>query len=123
MIVKAEEILENSDQYVADTLVGLSEALAAGQDVYEDVNALQPSIDDAVRNLTLEASEVRLLGDVNGDGRINTSDSTALLQAAAEYSALTGDDAAAADVNGDGVTNTSDAALILQYAAEKISKF
>ena len=84
---------------------------------------MQAVIDQAVKTLTLQAAKARLLGDVDGDGKIGTSDSTSLLRSAAELESLDETAAESADVNGDGIADTTDAALILQYAAEKISGF
>lgn len=123
IILKAEEILANAGQYVAESLNGLAEALDAGRKVYDDADAIQADINEAVKTLTLEAADARLLGDVNGDGTVTTSDTAVVLQAAAEYMALSEEQAAAADVNGDGAADTTDAVLILQYAAEKITAF
>lgn len=123
MIVKANDILEHAGNYVPDTIEGLADVLAEAQAVYDDAEATQDAIDDAVRTLTLKIAAARLLGDVNADGRVSTTDSALLLQYAAEKITLDAEAMISADVNGDGVADTSDAALILQYAAEKISSF
>lgn len=58
----------------------------------------------------------RELGDVNGDGRVDTADARLVLQAAVEKIELSEAEAAAADVNGDDRVDTTDARLILQGA-------
>ncbi|MBQ7874158.1 MAG: dockerin type I repeat-containing protein [Oscillospiraceae bacterium] len=62
-------------------------------------------------------------GDVNGDGKINSSDAVLVLQSTAgtlgEAEFIEG----AADVNGDGKVNSSDAVLILQLTAGTITEF
>ncbi len=63
------------------------------------------------------------LGDVNGDGAIDTADAVLVLQRAAELIDDNALNAAAADVNGDGAIDTADAVLILQKAAELIERF
>mgnify|MGYP000793493947 CR=1 FL=1 len=63
------------------------------------------------------------LGDINGDGAVDTTDARLALQYAVEKITLEKDQLAAGDVDGDGVVNTTDARLILQYAVEKIDKF
>ena len=123
IIAKAEMIVAAKDSYVASTLEGLEEALAAAKAVQADEDAVQAEIDAEVKALTTEAAQVRLLGDVNGDGAVTTSDSTAVLRAAAEYTELSDVEAESADVNRDGVATTADAVLILQYSAEMISGF
>lgn len=62
-------------------------------------------------------------GDVNGDGKVNTTDARQALQAAVNKLQL--DQAAfdRADVNWDGSVNITDARLILQFAVGKLSEF
>ena len=123
MLVKANEVLADADAYAASTIEGLAEVTAKAQAVYDDDDAVQSAVNEAVETLTRKVAEARLLGDVDGDGTITTSDSAELLKASAELSTLSAEAEASADVNGDGAADTSDAALILQYAAEKITKF
>ncbi len=123
MLVKANEVLDNAGAYVAETIEGLADVTAEAQAVYDNDDALQVDIDAAVKDLTRKVAEARLLGDVNGDGRITTADSAAVLRSAAELGSLSELEALSADVNGDGAADTSDAARILQYAAEKITEF
>ena len=60
-------------------------------------------------------------GDVNGDGKVNSTDAVLILRYAAQLGVDI--DTAAADVNGDGKINSTDAVLILRYAAQLITKF
>ena len=64
-----------------------------------------------------------LLGDINRDGTINTTDARLALQYAVEKIRLDEAQLAAGDVDGNGIVNTTDARLILQYAVEKIDRF
>ena len=64
-----------------------------------------------------------VLGDVDGDGKINTTDALLVLQHVSETITLEGNEFVAADVDKDGVIKTTDALLILQYVAENISSF
>ena len=57
-----------------------------------------------------------LKGDINGDGRVNTSDVGKANSHAKGTSTLTGYDFACADVNGDGRVNTSDVGKINSHA-------
>ena len=123
VIEKAEEILANANAYVTATVEGLEEILAQARVVYEDEDAVQEEVNEAVETLTQKITQARLIGDVNGDGEINTGDTTAVLRASAEIVVLSEYEAGSADVNGDGQVNTDDAALILQYAAERIAEF
>lgn len=123
VIKKANAVLAEADRYVLATVDGLAEVLADAQAIYEEADAVQSEVDEAVKYLTLKVADARLKGDVNGDGAVTTSDSAALLAASAELTTLSADAEASADVNGDGMADTTDAVLILRYAAEKISAF
>lgn len=123
MLAKANEVLADTDAYVSSTIQGLAEATADAQAVYDNEDAVQSEVNEAVKKLTLKVAQARLKGDVNGDGTVTTGDGAAILAASAERTELDAEAAASADVNGDGEVNTSDAVLILQYAAEKISAF
>lgn len=57
-----------------------------------------------------------IYGDLNGDGKITSSDAVILAQYLAEWSVTI--DLKAADVNGDGEITSSDAVLLAQYLAE-----
>lgn len=64
-----------------------------------------------------------LLGDINGDTRINAQDALLVLQHSAKITELVDDQALAADVNEDSKINANDALLILRYAAHIIDSF
>jgi hypothetical protein len=57
-----------------------------------------------------------LLGDVNGDGRVNVQDATLALSIAVGTLTPTAEQNSAADVNPDGKVNVQDATLILRKA-------
>jgi len=63
-----------------------------------------------------------LLGDVNGDTVVNSTDARLTLQYAVQKIRAEGLDLACADVDGNGAVNSTDARLILQYAVMKIDK-
>lgn len=63
------------------------------------------------------------LGDVNDDGKINSSDALMALQSAVKKIELTDTQFLAADVNKDNKVNSSDALKMLQYAVKKINSF
>ena len=70
--------------------------------------------------MTLQARWLRgnyALGDVNGDGVIDTADATLVLQYSGELIELSPAATIRADYNADGVVDTTDAILILQAAA------
>ncbi|MBQ3298822.1 MAG: leucine-rich repeat protein [Ruminococcus sp.] len=64
-----------------------------------------------------------LLGDVNGDGKIDIMDATTVQKFAAELIDLDADHKAAADVTGDGKVDIMDATMIQKYVAELIDHF
>ena len=63
------------------------------------------------------------LGDVNNDGKINSTDALLVLQYAVNTVSLDRAQQMAADVNRDGKINSTDALLILQYAVNIIKTF
>jgi len=72
--------------------------------------------------LSSSAALAAMMGDVNGDGRINVAD-VVLVQKHILTQNLTTAQQAVADVNGDGVINVRDATLIMQYSLGLISEF
>ena len=58
-----------------------------------------------------------LIGDVNGDGKVNAVDAKLVLQYVSGSRTLTAEQMIAADVNGDGQVNAIDAKWILQIAS------
>ena len=64
-----------------------------------------------------------LIGDVNGDGKIDVSDATIVQMFAAEVIIPTDEQKKAADVNNDGKIDVTDATLIQMFAAEIIDHF
>lgn len=122
-IENAENILENADKYLASSLEGLSEELDAAKAVYRDDNVLQEAVSEAVARLVSQCLKARMLGDVDGNGQVNTADSSLLLKYMAEKTELEEIQIQAADVNADGKSDTTDASVILKLAAEKINTF
>lgn len=120
---KAGEILANAGKYTDSSLEGLQEAKDAAQGVYDNDNATQEEIEEALKALINEILEVRLLGDVNLDEVVDSADAQALLRYHAELEELSEEQLDAADVNRDEAADSSDAGQILQYAAEMIEEF
>ena len=122
-IDKANAILADSGRYVEDTIAGLQAAVDAAQAVYDDEDADASQVGEAVKSLVGEILKARLLGDVDGNGAVDSADSAEVLKYAAEKQELDEIQHKAADVNQDSVSDSSDAASILQYASEKIDAF
>ncbi len=120
---KANEIIAQSDKYLADSLVGLQEATDAAQEVYDNQDADQETVSNALKELIAQILEVRLMGDVNFDGTVDTQDAAEVLKYNAELEELTEEQLAVADVNTDTKADSSDAGMILQYAVEKMDSF
>lgn len=70
---------------------------------------------------TAQFKRTLILGDVNGDGSVNSIDAALILKHAGGLDVSL--DYLAADVNGDGSVNSIDAALILKYAGGMIDEF
>ncbi len=63
------------------------------------------------------------LGDVDGDGAVNSTDARLVLQFAVKKIVPTALDLEVADVDGSGKVDSTDARLILQYSVKKITVF
>ena len=120
---KAAEILADTSKYVEESVAGLQAAADAAQAVYEKEDADAAEVGTAVKSLVDEILKARLVGDVDGNGAVDSADSAEVLKAAAEAQTLDEMQSLAADVNGDGEADSSDAAEILVYAAEGSTGF
>ena len=116
---KAAEILADTSKYVEESVAGLQAAADAAQAVYEKEDADASEVGAAVKSLVDEILKARLMGDVDGNGTVDSADSAEVLGAAAEAQTLDEMQSLAADVNGDGAADSTDAAAILAYAAEQ----
>lgn len=90
----------------------------------ENTNATKPSdsvtapSENTVTNPTALEGDKGILGDVNGDGKVNVKDATLIQKFAAKLIDLTDAEKLRADVNGDGKVNVKDATAIQKYAAK-----
>ena len=114
---KAAEILADTSKYVEESVAGLQAEADAAQAVYEKEDADASEVGTAVKILVDEILKARLMGDVDGNGAVDSADSAEVLKAAAEAQVLDGMQSLTADVNGDGAADSGDAAEILSYAA------
>ncbi|MBE6734038.1 MAG: hypothetical protein E7563_01680 [Ruminococcaceae bacterium] len=65
-----------------------------------------------------EKTDLGLLGDVNGDGKVNIKDATTIQKATAKITALSDDEKLRADVNADTKNNVKDATAIQKFVAK-----
>ena len=84
------------------------------------VEGLSYDMSMAVLNFKVGTASSVTPGDVNRDGKINSTDALMVLQHAVGQTKLTGDAKTAADVTKDGTINSSDALKILQYSVGNI---
>lgn len=113
-----------------DNILYINQATASGSTVTFD-NVYPSSIQNStvylsgtdLKGLTKmgEISSTVTVGDVNGDGKINTIDVTRILRSLAGALDLSENEKAAGDVNGDGQVNTIDVTRLLKYLAGQIS--
>lgn len=92
-------------------------AFTAFKSALTDITSSQAAISAAAEALTnaLEPVSV-ILGDVDGDGRVTTSDALLIARHAMQLQILTGSVLEAADVDGNGVVALTDALLALRIA-------
>mgnify|MGYP000792802605 CR=1 FL=1 len=125
-----EEVTDLSG-YTAESTAAYKAALKEAKAVADDELATQAAIDAAVKALTDATAALTekttepagRLGDINNDGKVDTTDARLALQHAVEKLTLNETQRVVADVNNDGKVDTTDARLILQYAVEKIDSF
>ena len=122
-IKNAEKILSRRDRYVPETLEGLSELTDEAKQVNDNTEATQTEVDQIVTGLVDKLMKVRVTGDVNSDGKVDTKDASAILQYLAELTDLSEGEALSADVNRDHVVDSKDSREVLRYAAEIIPSF
>ncbi len=78
---------------------------------------------DRFNDRFLKAPDYNLLGDVDLDGKVTTSDARLALRAAVKLVTLSGASAVNADVDGNGIINSTDARYILRYAVDLLDYF
>ena len=120
---KANAILADAGRYVEDTIAGLQTAADATQAVYDKENVSPAEVGEAVKSLVDEILKARLLGDVDGNGAVDSADSAEVLKYVAETQEIDEVQSKAADVNRNGAADSTDAAAILGYAAEQAAGF
>ena len=69
--------------------------------------------------VSLPDTDMYLTGDVNGDGKINNKDVTALFRAVTESTSLK---PGSADVNADGKVNNKDVSLLFRHVTDETVK-
>ena len=81
---------------------------------YPDTAAEAYANDNGFTFIALESK--RLLGDTNGDEKINLADAILTMKHSVKLTTLTGNDLLAADVNGDGDVKLQDAIILQKYS-------
>lgn len=120
---RAKEILADKALYVEDTLENLSDTLQNAEEILADKEAAKESVEEILKKLINEILEVRLMGDVDMNGKVDTADAAVVLRSSAELNTMTAEQENIADVNRDDSCSLDDAARILQYVSEKIESF
>ncbi len=77
---------------------------------------------DVVEALGDATYKAKWLGDINGDGEINTADALMALKHVTGEAPLAEDQLALADVNGDGRITSLDALILLQFISGKLTE-
>ena len=109
---------DNSTEYVSTgfTTSGFDSTTAGTKTVTVTYNGKTATFDVTV-------NEVVNLGDANGDGNVDATDATFILQHYANIATIQSNFTANADVNNNGNIDATDATLVLQYYANIISSF
>lgn len=91
---------------------------------YDTAAALVSGTDQTDKTFTITVEKPKgLLGDVNGDGRVDALDATFILRYVVKLDEFSEEQIALADVNKNGNVDAIDATLILQYTVGLIEGF
>jgi hypothetical protein len=77
----------------------------------------------AIDNSIKDTYEIVVVGDINGDTKVDSTDSAYVREHRVETNKLEGVKFEAADINKDGKVNKIDSFLLLYYRAGKIEDF
>lgn len=121
---KSLAMSKQNDKYSA-TVFG-SELTLAGLEYYivatDSANSISKGSGATPYNVVIkDSSAISRLGDVDGDGVINTKDALMMMQAIDDIIILTDDQFKRADLNKDGVISSVEALRILQYINGKVT--
>ena len=114
--IRGEELTLRSDAPSHDTYIFRGWSTKKGSKIVEYYSGSKFDID---ADVTLYAVWDRCaeIGDLNGDGDVDSSDATLLMKYDAGIAALSKTQLAIADLNGDGDVDSADAAIIQKYDA------
>ena len=123
-----EDEVKDLTGYTEDSAAAYTAALEAAKALAGKLDATQEEIDAAVKALTdakaaLKEIPAAIMGDVDGDGEITSTDARLVLQLYAKKITEADLDVNVADVDGDKEITSTDARLILQLYAKKIDAF
>ena len=138
LVLAKGKVAANTDAW-SEEIAAAQNALATGEHPAQRVEAAQAALKAAQAAVTQRDMDVTtaalkaaidaldkptvLYGDVNADGRVDSSDARVVLQTAVGKLALTEDRTAAADVDGSQTIDSSDARYILQKSVQKLDRF
>ncbi len=112
------------DGYTGDTVCAdCGETVAAGKKISALDHVYDNACDATCNVCRFEREVAVLIGDVDGGGKIDSTDARLVLQYAVKKIEATALNTVAADVDGNGKVDSTDARLILQYAVRKITNF
>ncbi len=95
----------------------------SGYDATPGDKTITVTYGDKSDSFTVTVKRDALLGDVDGNGKIDSTDARLVLQYAVKKVGASALDVDLADVDGNGKVDSTDARLILQYAVKKIDAF
>lgn len=120
---------------VCDKICKEGQKIAKVPHIWDDGEVTKPATKDEAGEITktctvckeattvVEFDFVAELGDVDGNGKVDSTDARLVLQYAVKKIPGGALDLDVADVDGSGKVDSTDARLILQYAVKKINKF
>ncbi len=118
--------VEDLSAYTEESVAAYTAALEAAEVVLADKSADKAAVDAALDALVAAENGLTataILGDVNGDEKVDSTDARLILQYYAKKIDADALNLGVADVDGSGTVDSTDARLILQLYAKKISSF
>ncbi len=119
IIIPAESVRSKNFKNGRTVCLGYTSSDMIKSDILNQ-DGIKYDMSKAVLNFKVGSESAVQKGDVNFDGKINSSDALIVLQASVGSASLDSKGKKAADVNGDGSINSSDALLILRYSVGEI---
>lgn len=113
-----------AEGYMGDTVcTACGETLVVGETIPATNHVYTDEVDTVCNACGLEREVLLIIGNVDGNGKVDSTDARLVLQYAVKKIDVAALNVTTADVDGSGKVDSTDARLILQFAVKKIDTF